>query len=275
MGVGEAIQGARKRRGLTQEQLAAKVFVTRQAVSRWENGESEPSIDMRKLLANVLDVPVADLLGLPDTPSCQCCGTPFNVPDMPFGTNADGTENPDYCGWCYQNGEFTSSGIDEIIEHNVPYLMQATGYTSEEAVSFLGALLPTLKRWSRVENTNVAANLKRSAFYVCPTCANVIWSAGAAAVTCCGNALEPLAANPNAGTLDATVEVAEGCQRIHVVHPMTKEDHLLFLAAVGDDLVRIKRLYPEQEARAEFPLQGPSKLYAYGRDCGLIELARR
>ena len=91
MSVGETILTARKNAGLTQEQLAAKVYVTRQAVSRWETGESEPSIDMRKLLANILGVPVASLLDLPDAPACQCCGTPFDVPDMPFGTNADGT----------------------------------------------------------------------------------------------------------------------------------------------------------------------------------------
>jgi len=308
MGIGSKIQKARREAGLTQEQLAAKVYVTRQAVSRWETGESEPGIDMRKLLASTLDVPVASLLDLPESPTCQCCGTPFDIPDMPFGTNADGTENPDYCGWCYRDGEFTSAGLDEIIERNVPYLMQATGYSAEEAVSFMGALLPTLKRWSGVENRNVSANLKRSAFYVCPDCANVIWSAGEAAISCCGNALEPLGAKKNANapgavnavgaldapdapsapdapgtpdvlgapggpeTLDAFVEVSDGCQRVHITHPRTKDDHLLFIAAVGDDLVRIKRLYPEQEARAEFGLRGPCKLYTYGNSCGLIEL---
>lgn len=272
MGVGEMIQSARKRAGLTQEQLASKVYVTRQAVSRWENGDSEPSIDMRKLLASVLGVPVVDLLGLPDSPACQCCGTPFDVPNMPFGTNADGTENADYCGWCYRDGEFTSQGLDEIIERNVPYLMEATGYTAEEAVSFMGAVLPTLKRWSGVENRNVAANLKRSVFYVCPDCGNVVWSAGEVAVTCCSNVLEPLVPKENAGTLDATVEVADGCQRVYVAYPMTKEDHLLFIAAVGDDLVRVKRLYPEQEALVEFSLQGPCEIYAYGVGCGLVDL---
>ena len=272
MSIRETIQAARKSAGLTQQQLAAKVYVTRQAVSRWETGESEPGIDMRKLLASVLDVPVASLLDLPEVPTCQCCGTPFDVPNMPLGTNADGTENPDYCGWCYQNGEFTSAGLDEIIERNVPYLVQATGYSEEEAVSFMGAVLPTLKRWRTVENRNVSANLKRSSFYVCPDCGNVVWSAGEAAISCCGHALEPLAAKKNAGILDASVEVEDGCQRVHVVHPMTKEDHLLFIVAVGDDLVRIRRLYPEQDARAEFPLQGPCKVYAYGRECGLVAL---
>ena len=272
MGVGEAIQQARRKSGLTQEQLASKVYVTRQAVSRWETGESEPGVDMRKLLASVLDVPVTGLFDLPDAPTCQCCGTPFDVPNMPFGTNADGTQNPDYCGWCYQDGEFTSGGLDEIIEHNVPYLMQATGYSAEEAVSFMGAVLPTLKRWSSVENRNVAANLKKSSFYVCPDCANIIWSAGEAAVTCCGNVLEPLVAKENGGALDAVVKVEDGCQRVSISHPMSKQDHLLFIAAVGDDLIRIKRLYPEQEARAEFALQGPCAVYAYGSSCGLVQL---
>ena len=71
MSIAETIQSARKSAGLTQEQLAARVYVTRQAVSRWETGESEPSIDMRKLLASVLDVPVTDLFDLPDAPSCR------------------------------------------------------------------------------------------------------------------------------------------------------------------------------------------------------------
>ena len=275
MGVGHVIQAARRDAGLTQRQLAAKVFVTRQAVSRWEREESEPSIDMRKLLASVLEIPVSDLLDLPDAPACQCCGAPFDVPNMPYGTNADGTENHDYCGWCYRDGEFTESGLDEIIERNVPYLMQATGYSQEEAVSFMGALLPSLKRWSSVENRNVAAHLGRSCLYVCPSCGNVVWTAGEASVGCCGNVLEPLVPQTNSGLLEATVERSGGYLQVHVSHPMTKRDHLLFIAAVGDDLVRIKRLYPEQEARAEFALQGPCKVYAYGDGCGLVELAGR
>ena len=93
MSVGETILTARKNAGLTQEQLAAKVYVTRQAVSRWETGESEPGIDMRKAIAKELGVSAVSLLGLPEEPACQCCGTPFSVPNMPFGTNEDGSEN--------------------------------------------------------------------------------------------------------------------------------------------------------------------------------------
>ena len=272
MSVGDTIQALRKQRGLTQEQLARRIYVTRQAVSRWETGESTPSIDMRKLLATALGVSAAELFEIPSEPSCQCCGTPFSVANMEPGTNADGTSNAQFCLWCYREGKFTTQSLDETIELNAPYLAQATGCSIDEAVSFLGAFLPTLKHWRDVANANKAANLKRSVFYICPTCENIIWSAGEMEISCCGHALDPLVSVPNDGMLEASIEKDAGIVRVHISHPMTKERHVLFIAAIGDDLARIKRLYPEQEAYVEFSLQGPYKLYAYANDCGLVEL---
>ena len=147
MAIKDVLPQVRKEKGMTQEQLARKLFVTRQAVSRWENGETAPSIDMTKLIAVALDVPVMRLLDMPQEPSCQCCGTPFSVPNMPNGTNADGTENPDYCKWCYDEGTFAYETMDDVIEVSAPYLAQATGVSLDEAVSFMGALLPTLDHW--------------------------------------------------------------------------------------------------------------------------------
>ena len=149
MAINDVLTRLRQEKNMTQQELAAKLFVTRQAVSRWENGETTPSIDMAKLIANVLDVPIMRVLDLPQEPSCQCCGTPFSVPNMPKGTDADGTENPNYCKWCYDGGEFAIATRDDVIEKSAPYLMQATGVSLDEAVSFMGALLPTLARWKK------------------------------------------------------------------------------------------------------------------------------
>ena len=75
-----------------------------------------------------------------------------------------------------------------------------------------------------------------------------------------------------AGVVAAEVEVADGCQRVLISHPMTKQDHLAYILAVGDDLVRIKRLYPEQEAQASFRIQGPASFYAFCTEHGLFKL---
>lgn len=149
MAIRDILSRLRKEKGVTQEELAEKLFVTRQAVSRWERGETEPGIDMRKLIAAALNVPVALLLELPDEDTCQCCGTPFSVPNMARGTDANGSENPDYCKWCYAEGKFAIEDMDGVIEHSAPYLVGATSMSLDEAVSFMGALLPTLKRWRK------------------------------------------------------------------------------------------------------------------------------
>ena len=146
MAIKDVLPQLRRDRGLTQDELAAKLYVTRQAVSRWENGETTPNIDMTKLLASVLYVPISCLLEMPEH-FCQSCGMPISDPSMQ-GTEADGTASDDYCTHCYANGAFTyEADIDSMIEGCAPFLMKETGMTRDEAVSLMGAMLPNLKRW--------------------------------------------------------------------------------------------------------------------------------
>ena len=95
----------RTKKGLSQEELAEKVFVTRQAVSRWENGETIPNIDTLKLLSQLFDVSINTLLGSPRELVCQCCGMPLD--DCNTSREADGNFNEEYCKWCYSDGEYT------------------------------------------------------------------------------------------------------------------------------------------------------------------------
>ena len=67
----------RTKKGLSQEELAEKIFVTRQAVSRWENGETIPNTETLKLLSKEFDVSINTLLGSPRNLVCQCCGMPL------------------------------------------------------------------------------------------------------------------------------------------------------------------------------------------------------
>ena len=95
----------RTQKGLSQEELAEKIFVTRQAVSRWENGETIPSIDTLKLLSKLFDVSINTLLGAPRDLVCRCCGMPLE--DSNTSRENDGNFNEEYCKWCYSGGEYT------------------------------------------------------------------------------------------------------------------------------------------------------------------------
>ena len=56
----------RTQRGMSQDELAEKVMVTRQAVSRWEHGETVPNTETLKLLSREFDVSINTLLGRPE-----------------------------------------------------------------------------------------------------------------------------------------------------------------------------------------------------------------
>ena len=62
---------------ITQDEMAEKLAVTRQAVSRWEQGESIPNIDTLKQISTIFDVSINTLLGSPRKLVCQCCGMPM------------------------------------------------------------------------------------------------------------------------------------------------------------------------------------------------------
>lgn len=160
----DALARLRRERGLTQEELARRLYITRQAVSRWEVGATEPSIDMLKLIARELDVPVTELLDMPEH-YCQSCGMMFTAPGQ-HGHEADGSEAEDFCRWCYENGVYTyETSMDEMIEDCAPRMAEAMGWTVDEAASLLGAVLPTLRRWREVaENEKAYGEETRAAY---------------------------------------------------------------------------------------------------------------
>ena len=95
----------RAQKGWSQDKLAEKVFVTRQAVSRWENGETIPNTETLKLLSKLFNVSINTLLGTPQQLTCRCCGMALD--DGSISKEPDGAFNEEYCKWCYADGHFT------------------------------------------------------------------------------------------------------------------------------------------------------------------------
>lgn len=101
----DIILDLRTKKGMSQEELAEKLFVTRQAVSRWENGETIPNTETLKHLSKFFDVSINTLLGSPQKLVCKCCG--MNLEDCNISKETNGNFNEEYCKWCYTDGDFT------------------------------------------------------------------------------------------------------------------------------------------------------------------------
>lgn len=62
MGFGNKLKIEREKRGWSQEELAQKLFVSRQSVSKWENGKNYPNIEVIIDLSNLFDITIDALL---------------------------------------------------------------------------------------------------------------------------------------------------------------------------------------------------------------------
>ena len=144
----EILKQLREKNNLTQDQMAERVMVTRQAVSRWENGETQPNTDTLKILSREFDVSINTLLGSPRQLICQCCGMPLE--DEYIGRNQDGSLNEDYCKWCYADGTYTYSNMDDLIRVCVPNMVKE-GFSEDQARSYMKQILPKLDYWKRYE----------------------------------------------------------------------------------------------------------------------------
>ena len=134
--------------GLSQEALAERVFVTRQAVSRWETGETTPNTETLKLLSKLFDVSINTLLGAPRTLICQCCGMPLD--DGTLSKEPDGSFNEDYCKWCYTDGAFVYSSLEQLTDFLVGH-MSNESFPPEQARAYFQEMLPKLRHWQQEE----------------------------------------------------------------------------------------------------------------------------
>ena len=136
----------RIKNGLSQEELAEKVYVTRQAVSRWENGETVPNTETLKLLSKLFDVSINTLLGSPRKLICQCCGMPLD--DSALSKETDGSFNEEYCKWCYTDGIFVYKSLDELIDFLSGH-MSNESWSPEQVREYLNGFLPKLNHWKK------------------------------------------------------------------------------------------------------------------------------
>ncbi|MDE5856223.1 MAG: helix-turn-helix domain-containing protein, partial [Anaeroplasmataceae bacterium] len=102
MGIGNNIKEQRTKLGLTQKDVADKLNVTAQAVSRWENEDVEPSIDTLKQLSSLFNVSLDEFLNNDYTPEKEVTNETSNLEEVAAETRVEpvSTEPMGVCSSC-------------------------------------------------------------------------------------------------------------------------------------------------------------------------------
>jgi len=138
----KVLRDLRKKHGLSQDELAEKLFVTRQAVSRWETGKTVPNTETLKLISKTFGVSINALLGQAEPLYCQACGMP--LADESMAREADGGFDEKHCRWCWADGKYVGPDtIEGMIEVCVPHMKMP----HDAAREFLRNQLPQLEHW--------------------------------------------------------------------------------------------------------------------------------
>ncbi|MDD4414985.1 MAG: helix-turn-helix domain-containing protein [Oscillospiraceae bacterium] len=138
----EALLELRNKNSLSQDEMAEKLMVTRQAVSRWENGDTVPNTDTLKIISKTFGVSINYLLGQPQNTTCQVCGSPLD--DNCYSREQDGSLNDKYCKWCYIDGEHKYHDMEQVIKDVVP---RWNWGAPEQMSDWLRKKLVTLDYW--------------------------------------------------------------------------------------------------------------------------------
>ena len=104
----DILKTLREKHNLTQEELAERILVTRQAVSRWETGETQPNTETLKLLSREYDVSINTLLGSPRKLFCQCFSREIH---LSYSLRLSSTSSPSGFGICSIR-KFSSASLD-------------------------------------------------------------------------------------------------------------------------------------------------------------------
>ena len=140
----DILKNLREKNHLTQEEMATRIHVTRQAVSRWETGDTLPNTETLKLLSNVFEVSINTLLGSPRKLFCQCCGMPLE--DEVMSREPDGAYNEEYCKWCYADGKFAYTDLETLVDFCTEH-MSNEKWPKDQARAYFEEVLPKLGYW--------------------------------------------------------------------------------------------------------------------------------
>ncbi len=134
----------------------------------------------------------------------------------------------------------------------------------------LGTDAETLLRGELPTDRQANGNVKKLRFYVCPRCGNGLTALDGAAVSCCGQRLTALEAQKADEVHGFRIEESDGDWYVRMEHEMNREHGISFIALLTEDMLMLKKLYPQWCAEARFPRYCHGSLYFYCTKHGLF-----
>lgn len=119
-------------------------------------------------------------------------------------------------------------------------------------------------------NGVLGGNLKRSKFYVCPNCGNLVYALTDASVTCCGKKMKPITPVKASEEEKLFVQVVENDFFVSSQHEMTREHYISFVALLTSDTIMLKKQYPEWNLQVRIPVFAHGRLIWYCNKHGLF-----
>ena len=141
----------------------------------------------------------------------------------------------------------------------------------EPLASALGISIIELLGGKTICNTNKSFNMTKVKFYVCPVCGNIICSTGNTLVSCCGISLPNLEVEPIDKNHEIKIQKKEDEYYVKILHDMSKQHYISFIAAIKDNGYELTKLYPEGEAETRFKIERTQYIYYYCNHHGLFK----
>lgn len=119
-------------------------------------------------------------------------------------------------------------------------------------------------------NDSLGGNMRRTQFYVCPDCGNIITAMTDSTVSCCGKKLTALQPQKAVGADRLSVERIEYDYFISSDHPMEKGHYISFIALLTGDSMMVRKQYPEWCLQVRIPAFAHGRLLWYCSNHGLF-----
>ncbi len=120
------------------------------------------------------------------------------------------------------------------------------------------------------ENRKTAGNMRKTSFYICPVCGNIITCLADTDISCCGKKMSAASLQKAGKDEKLNVEIIDNHYVVTASHSMTRDHHIAFVALLTADSITIRKQYPEWDMLARFEYPAYGRLMWYCTQCGLF-----